>query len=583
MKKYLSFAVTAMAILSLGSLTSCHDEDFDVSTTVLQERSFEQGFIKEFGKPDANQSWDFYAQMMESLRGGAATRATMAEPVFDTSIGQTGVDEWLTEFSADIRDNILKDGRNNASAGQNNFSLVSTGEFKLYAVHYGGNIEHYSNHDFHFGIGYYDSEDHVTEKVLFDGYTEGTSTQVNPGYGAKIVLDPGTKFYFYITYKVDHNQYRWRRASGYSWHYVDAEEETYTRKYYTNANPSAQVHKSHSWNTGTNNPDFNDNIETNTYLDYPGAATLLYSTEHDGKQYMIIGFEDAWHFNGCFNNGPDYDYNDIIFVLEGQLPVPTSKRFFCEDRQKYDWDYNDVVFDVTTRGIVLRAVGGTLPVYLDVTDKNGKTWTYGELHELMWEMQADGKIVDGVYVPGEKEKHPVKTFVKNGKTYYKPIRVGANPGLPIEAVQLEPVWNYEDMNPDETFEGEGLALTDAELVRFANPRAENPVGAVRLRVGQIAGEDVVTENGQTVKEEGSFQVVESSQGVAPAIWSAPSSVAWTKEMVKITKAYPGFYNGNGTASEETGGLPTWWTIEPVNLGNTYQFSGDYDPDRVPNN
>ena len=66
MKKYLSFAVTAMAILGLGSLTSCHDEDFDVSTAVLQERAFEQGFIKEFGQPSADQSWDFYAQKMDS-------------------------------------------------------------------------------------------------------------------------------------------------------------------------------------------------------------------------------------------------------------------------------------------------------------------------------------------------------------------------------------------------------------------------------------------------------------------------------------------------------------------------------------
>ena len=68
-----------MAILGLGTLTSCHDEDFDASTAVLQERAFEQGFIKEFGKPSANQSFDFYAQRMQSLRDKAgATRATMA-------------------------------------------------------------------------------------------------------------------------------------------------------------------------------------------------------------------------------------------------------------------------------------------------------------------------------------------------------------------------------------------------------------------------------------------------------------------------------------------------------------------------
>ena len=79
MKKYLSFAVTAMAILGLGSLTSCQDEDFGASTAVLQERAFEQGFIKEFGQPSADQSWDFYAQKMEALgQGTGMTRATQA-------------------------------------------------------------------------------------------------------------------------------------------------------------------------------------------------------------------------------------------------------------------------------------------------------------------------------------------------------------------------------------------------------------------------------------------------------------------------------------------------------------------------
>ena len=68
MKKNLSIAVIATSLLGLGSLSSCHDEDFDVSTQTLKERAFNDAFIKQFGKPDANQSWDFYAQTMESVR-----------------------------------------------------------------------------------------------------------------------------------------------------------------------------------------------------------------------------------------------------------------------------------------------------------------------------------------------------------------------------------------------------------------------------------------------------------------------------------------------------------------------------------
>ena len=85
MKKFFSFAVTAMAILGLGSLTSCHDEDFDVSSETLKERAFEHGFAEEFGQPSADQRWDFYAQMMKRLRSGevAATRANEDSHVYN--------------------------------------------------------------------------------------------------------------------------------------------------------------------------------------------------------------------------------------------------------------------------------------------------------------------------------------------------------------------------------------------------------------------------------------------------------------------------------------------------------------------
>ncbi len=568
MKKFFSFAFIAMSVI--GSLTSCHDEDLDVSTAVLQEHAFEQGFIKEFGKPSANQSWDFYTQLMQSLRKEGATRATMDDPVIDTSIGQGEMGEWLTAFSANIKNNILKDGVNNSATGQSNFSLVSTGEFKIYAVHYGGAIEHDSGYDFHFGIGYYDENGNPTEVEMFDDYTEGDTDQNNPGYGAKVNLAPGTKFYFYITY-INNHTYRYRSGgNNTSWHSRNAEYETCFRKYYTNANPSAPVHKTHNWSNAGNNPNWNNNIETNTYLNYPGAATLLYSTENDGKQYMIIGFEDAWHL-GCPGN-PDLDYNDIIFVLEGQLPVPTSKRFFCEDLQSYDWDYNDVVFDVTSRGVVLRAVGGTLPVYLEITDKKGVTHRYGELHKLMWEGQTDE----------EKRKHPYyhhEIEIEGNKgDYYIPIRVGANPGLPIEAVQLGPVWNYEDMDDEHTFDGEGLALTDEEVIAFANPMAANPVGGVKLIVYRdIDSRRIVEEDGQQVDNSG-FQVIEvPGIGQAPAIWSAPASVAWMIEMQKITNAYPDFYGRGKTDDPSTGGMPIWWGN--VNPADTYTFSGDVDPYR----
>ena len=77
MKKNLPIAIIATAVLGLGSLTSCQDEDLGVSTQTLKERAFDDAFAKQFGKPSADQSWDFFTQTMQSLGKGnsSATRA----------------------------------------------------------------------------------------------------------------------------------------------------------------------------------------------------------------------------------------------------------------------------------------------------------------------------------------------------------------------------------------------------------------------------------------------------------------------------------------------------------------------------
>ena len=77
-------------------------------------------------------------------------------------------------------------------------------------------------------------------------------------------------------------------------------------------------------------------------------------------------------------------------------------------------------------------------------------------------------------------------------------------------------------------------------------------------------------------KDGSFTVIDPTVGTAPAIWAAPSSVAWMYEKVKITEGYKNFYEGGGSA-DQYGGIPMWWS--DVKLDNTYQFKGDNDPDR----
>lgn len=106
MKKILSIAIIATTVLGLGSLTSCQDEDFDVQTAVLKEKAFENGFVKEFGQPSANQSWDFYAQKLQSVRD-AKTRATMAEPI-TCNVGTLQTNQTLSESMEAMLDSVLQ-------------------------------------------------------------------------------------------------------------------------------------------------------------------------------------------------------------------------------------------------------------------------------------------------------------------------------------------------------------------------------------------------------------------------------------------------------------------------------------------
>ena len=252
MKKFFSFAVSAMALLSLGSLTSCHDEDFDVSTAVLKEHAFEHAFINEFGKPSENQSWDFYSQKLQSIGQGAGmTRATQAVIEPDFSLEQP-TDDFFKNIVEEIG-YALEEQHDNSDVGQNGYDLVSTGDFKIYAVRYAGDIEVYDSYAFE--IGYIDDLNNVEVPLFTTGFregfvpTEGINNQIkygNPGWAAEVFIPEGRTFIFYLRYT------------------ANGAEKTF----YTNQVPS------NSW---INN---NGRTVTRTFEKYGGTSTLLYSAEH---------------------------------------------------------------------------------------------------------------------------------------------------------------------------------------------------------------------------------------------------------------------------------------------------------------
>ncbi len=583
MKKYLSFAVTAMAIFGLGSLTSCHDEDFDVSTTVLKDHAFEHAFINEFGKPSENQSWDFYSQKLQSIgQGGGMTRATQAvtQPV---EILQP-TDQYFKKIIDEIA-YALEEKHDNSDVGQNGYDLVSTGDFKIYAVRYAGDIQIDTRQNgYNFEIGYIDAVNNQEVKLFGPGFRQnplfeptdpGDPTKPvsssnpakygNPGWGVEVSIDPGASFYFYLKCTINGTRYTY---------YSNQKINNYTYRYQDESWP-------YQWHTVTND-----------YSSYGGCSTLLYSAERIDaaagvdEQVMMIGFEDAWNLG----HGPDFDFNDVVLLIEGKLPIPTAKRFFCEDKKSLDWDYNDVVFDVMSTGIVLRAVGGEQPVFLRVTDRLGNTQIYGELHELMLEKQ---------FADNNKVKKVTYKRMKDGEetTFYKSIDVAAYEMTKHSdrSVWLDPVqialW--------EQVQGQTrLRLNKEEVDNFSVTVNNTYKGKVELIVLDKWAEsydknamlnatnypdygplDPDTGKPNPIITEGGYQLISlSPDGDVPAMFIAPVSTKWTKELQKITLGYNNFY-GKIVDSTNADGQPIqlYWYETAVNPDNLYSFLGD-EPD-----
>ena len=601
MKKTIFWAIATLGLLTFGSLTSCQDEDFGASTAVLQERAFEQGFIKEFGKPSANQTWDFYAQQMEALRQEAGTtRATQAITVTVNKDISQPTDDYFKNTVKTIG-YALEENVDNSVVGQNNYTLTSTGDFKIYAVRYAGGIETQSTYKLDFGLAYYENGHRVLVPLFGYGFKTGYSptsgSYGNPGWAAEVKIPKGQSFHFYLKYTYPFPAGKMNnQGSTIAAHNQD-------QIFYSNESPTfIQI-------DGT----------PQVFSDYGGASTLLYSSERIDEatgmdeQVMMIGFEDAWGHgpykgtsvgNGTKDGWFDKDFNDVVFLIEGKLPVPTAKRFFCEDKSSYDWDYNDVVFDVSNTGIVLRAVGGTLPVWLRVTDRLGNpsivsNGDISELHELMRSLQP------APTESGEVDKRTkVITYERqdeNGvtKTYYKPIDVACwqthndYPGVWLDPVQIV---RWTHLGTDEGNNFTRLDEATREVERFANPFVDDPVGGVELIVGSDINQTLEqalaeaeqpdyysehpTGNWAGAKEYGSTpKIVKlSSIGGIPAIWSGLVANNWMREEQKITWGYPGFYGGN---VPEGGTEPQWWS--PTNESFLYFYKNDEKDDDAEGN
>jgi hypothetical protein len=650
MKSIYSLCLLATSLIVGAALSSCQDEDFDVSTEVLKERAFASSFEKEFGTPSDDQPWDFYAQKMQALFGGQ-TRADIDDGVIKITTGLEQSDADIALFKQMMGNDVaqsLPEHYNNKEKGTVGATLVSAGgEFTLSCINYGGGLEtgtaeseyHYTDYDFELGIGYYTANGGTVEYPLF-GPTTNTVNKYeydfgNPKFAAKIYLPAKTRFYFYITYntkKIAEGGYfdvpltpeynipvtqeiydQLTQNDGFKiqiWNsnlskisitsggvdkiVIDNESHTgyYEREFSSDvlsgiavgdkitilssgaegACGTLQIHTQPGWKPlgasfdnvksykfySDRTPESDYQGDTDHPIDYPianytGAANVFYNIDHIStfgeEQIMFVGIEDLWEDIRLADATssqiwPDFDFNDIVLVIQGSVPIAASKRFFAEDLESFDYDYNDVVFDLENTGIVLRAVGGTLPVYLKVTCKpEGYTEggalteiTTGELHELMYDQQLAATKANF--------SHDDLTYVdEGGQTFYRPINVArTDVGVKLDPVRIL-TWTTAANNK----------LTDDEVTRFANERLPDGTakfGDVKLLVRPEYVDPTSTPaeaptNIDELIKEGTIKIVSYRPNGGPAaIWWGSTEIQWMREFKKITKGYPLFYQDN---------------------------------------
>ena len=277
---------------------------------------------------------------------------------------------------------------------------------------------------------------------------------------------------------------------------------------------------------------------------------LLYNAETDTQRIMMIGFED------CKETGSQQqtDINDFVIYISGDLPAPTSKMFFCEDLYDLDFDYNDVVIRASSTGLTLVAVGGTLPVYLQYKEKGKSEWiTTPELHEYLAGLQYSDAMMEKIQTYGITYYPDPNDHTKKA---YRPINVGdGENGIKLDPIKFK-VWTESEgtrLDPNYIPDGTDVPVDELELWND-----------IKLFVADEFGGNYSQQT--DIKD---FTVVPYVEGSKrPAIIAVPNSVSYLKERVRIDKAYPTFYMGNGEGEDNQ-----WYNYNKV-VGDLYVFQGD---------
>lgn len=387
------FRVTMIATAMSGAmvLSSCSHDDITYSQEEVQQAKhaqnvakYEQSFIKMFGQPAANQSWDFTkGGVLASTRGKKVDdNSLIAWP--SNSAYVYGIDYKYVVGKKDdpLQENILNDLFNNH--GSEIFNAINTTE--------------------------------PQEWSPSGSYLFRTFATVNSG-------STGSDKYYSIGANFNGSNY------------VLAQEMH--KKKEKNNNKKRGT-------TGSQHSCFIDFDETPNPHVWFACNTTGSSSSITASSNILEDFVDVelygYHFWG-FKCEEDGQYTDLILItlgIEETVKLKIAKRYMVEDlggSAESDIDFNDIVFDVLqysddSQKCIVRALGGTLPIKIKVG--NSDWWskpepvskminTQGTIDEDMviaeFEVTGWNESSNNVQVMVEdKEGYEfVTTFPQNGK------------------------------------------------------------------------------------------------------------------------------------------------------------------------
>lgn len=290
-----------------------------------------------------------------------------------------------------------------------------------------------------------------------------------------------------------------------------------------------------SLNKAIGNNFSNKHNETYSTTD-PAMSFVTYNFNGE----VVMGVEDGSYepSNTAFS---DHDMNDILFYVHGVQPPsggdlsegPKAQSWIiaCEDLgSSYDFDFNDVVFgvshfstdDETQNYLKVKALaaGGTLPVQLYWTDKNGTH------HNVGTEYNQSFQYWNNWF--GIEDRNSVINCYDSGSNTHE----GAVVEIPLN--------DYTD-----------YTITNTHFQTGAD--SYTAMGGFSL---MVYDEDNPTSGKRWVKPIGNYENISvgESWNNAPQMILVHSSWKWPIEMKPIFDAYSGY---DSSSSDKKSGFSTW--------------------------